>query len=382
MFLISAISLAAVAIAKRHRLNWRTIIKWGAVAVALWLIASSFWLLPTLIGSGSIVKITSGFDRRQIELFKTLSDPQYDPVFNASAMYGFWANNQGYFHLPKETLAVWPLIAITFMALALIGLWVSRRRPESWALAVLGILALILGVGVAFGPFAGIFNWCFDYIPFFKGYREPQKFIGLLILAYAYLGAIGVQWLAGTIKDQFRRQRGRRAGYSITIAILILLPIAYTYPMFWGFDNQLRVVSYPADWTAANRLLKADSNRFSVLFLPWHQYLTLNFTAGKVANPSQTFFEKPIIKGDTLEFGNSFDQNVPAINKAVEAQVLNHAALLANAGPRLAQLNIKYILLAKTEELPDYGWLNRQPDLKLLSDGPTLRVYLNRSWQP
>ena len=200
---------------------------------------------------------------------------------------------------------------------------------------------------MAFGPFAGIFNWCFDNIPFFKGYREPQKFIGLLILAYSYLGAIGVQWLAGTIKDQFRSQRGRRAGYSITITILMLLPIAYTYPMFWGFDNQLRVVSYPADW-----------------------------------NPSQLFFEKPIIKGDTLEFGSSFDQNVPAINKAIEAQVLNHAALLTDAGPRLAQLNVKYILLAKTEELPDYGWLNRQPDLELLSDGSTLQVYLNRSWQP
>jgi hypothetical protein len=370
MLLLSAVSLAAVAIAKWRQLNWRRIGGWGAMAAAMWLIASSLWLLPTMAGSSSAAKTASSFSRQQVGLFKTLADPQYGPVFNAAAMYGFWANNQGYYHLPKEALPVWPLIAVTFMVLALIGLWASRRDPEPWALATLGALALILGVGVSFGPFAGTFNWCFDHVPFFKGYREPQKFIGLLILAYSYLGAIGAQWVV------------RNARYRIALVVILVLPIIYTYPMFWGFSNQLRVANYPADWTSANQLLKADSSQFKVLFLPWHQYLTLDFAGGKIANPSQAFFEKPVIKSDTLEFGGSFDQNVPAIDKAVEKQILKRAAVSTDAGPKLARLNIKYVLLAKTEELSEYSWLSRQPGLVLLNDGPTLRVYINRDWRP
>jgi hypothetical protein len=43
-------------------------------------------------------------------------------------------------------------------------------------------VSLILGIGIASPVTAPIIGLAYEYLPLFSGYREPQKWIGLLML--------------------------------------------------------------------------------------------------------------------------------------------------------------------------------------------------------
>jgi len=74
----------------------------------------------------------------------------------------------------------------------------NLQSAEPWpviSFALIGIIGFILALGVANTYTRPFFEWLWNNFSFFRGFRDSQKFVMLLCLAYAFLGGLGVNEL-------------------------------------------------------------------------------------------------------------------------------------------------------------------------------------------
>jgi hypothetical protein len=241
-----------------------------------------------------------------------------------------------------------------------------------------------MALGVATDYTRPFFEWLWNKISFFRVFRDSQKFVALLCLSYAYLGALGVNELTNVLKQQMPRLL--RTGAIILIILSLATPFIYSFTMF-GFYGQLGVTDYPEEWYEVNHYLNQDTNDFNVLFLPWHMYMDFNWlpnTDKRLINPSQQFFDKPIMAGDNIEILSIYSQSTNPISEYLEF-ILPRGNQINNFGEILAPLNIKYIILVNEADYESYDFLYRQEDLKIefqksgitlfKNEHPTSRTY-------
>jgi hypothetical protein len=142
-----------------------------------------------------------------------------------ASLYGFWQND-----FPRaidEHPALYVLAAIA-ASLALAGiLLLSRTRKRlAWFLTIAGALAILLAAGTSFPPTAPAFRFLYQHVGWFRLYREPEKFLVVLVLVYALAGAAALEWIRW-------RARGR-----LTAALAVLAAVAVAlgsgYGLFWG----------------------------------------------------------------------------------------------------------------------------------------------------
>ncbi len=379
-----AIMAFAVTILKlrKHGKSLRKFLKYGLMSVVIFMVASSYWLIPFATGQSSNGRLLSNFDQRHAEFFKTVGDAHVGLPGNVLGLYGFWGDDKGIYALPKAQIPWWPILLIMLLVLAGVGARSSWRKDRHMTvvIAASGVLALVMALGIAFGPVAPLNRWLTNYIPLFSGYREPQKFVALLALAEAYFCGIGLSRLIELIRT--RKPKLENWKLQLVCAFCLLLPFIYTPTMLWGFNRQLKAVDYPRDWYALNERLNQDRDNFKVLFLPWHQYMKFDFAGRVIANPANIFFDRPVIQGDNAEFGEVFREVSNPVNEDIENRVLRPGDNAKEAGVGLAQHKIKYIILAKEVDWQDYDFLNHQSDLQLLEQTPNLIVYENKSFEP
>lgn len=354
------------------------ILKLTAFIGLAFLLLSCYWLVPFFTQSTPTSELISSFDPRHILGFQTVADKNFGVLFNTAALYGFWGENEGRYEIGKQVIPFWYIISIIIFLLVIWGVISNfikkNRRTEILIFVATSILAFILAVGVAYSPMSKFILWLYQKIPLLKGFREPQKFVALLVLSYAYLGALGVDDLLNRAR---RVKRFPRLLNMFLPSIFLIIPLIYSPIMLWGFGGQLKAADYPKDWYQMNETLKADKEDFRVLFLPWHQYIGLLFAGRVIANPAQNFFEKPIIQGDNMEFGQIYSQSNNPDSKYIEDNIIKKGASIENAGEILLPLNIKYIILAKEADWKSYEYLDKQKDLKIFSETDNLKVYQN-----
>jgi hypothetical protein len=239
-------------------------------------------------------------------------------------------------------------------------------------------------LGVAMDYTRPFFEWLWEKITFFKLFRDSQKFVALLCLSYAYLGGLGINELVNMLKQQIKRPL--KIGLIILIIVSLATPFAYSFTMF-GFYGQLGVTDYPEEWYEVNDYLNQDNSDVNILFLPWHMYLDFNWlpnTDKRLLNPSQQFFDKPVISGDNIEILSIYSQSTDPISKYVEF-ILPKGNEINNLGELLAPLNVRYIILVNEADYESYDYLYRQEDLKVefqkygitlfKNEHPTSRTY-------
>ncbi len=351
---------------------------WGLVKTALFLGAlflaiNFYWILPLATSSSTPVgQIT----RQDLTAFATTQDLRFNVLFTAASMYGFWRG--GYLYA-KDLLPGWYLLFIFILFLAVHGFSTSQSHRKYGvyvnALAFTAVLSLILASGVS-GIFSGVFEFLFNHIFFFKGFREPQKFVALLALAYSYLGSLGVTAIEKTLSTS-HRGAGRKI-VLLFVVFALATPFIYSFTFFNGFWGQLKPVEYPRDWYSVNEYLKGDSQDFNVLFLPWHLYMDFKWLPNqdkRIATPAYVFFDKPVIQGDNMEVGGIYTSSTNPASRYLESQFL-----AKKNGSFLTPLNIKYVILAKEVDYQNYLFLFNQTDLQLVLD--TENLYLFRNLQP
>ncbi len=339
------------------------------------LLLNSYWLVPGFTGNNTpLSEITS----TDLYTFATRHDVNFNTLFTTASMYGFWRG--GYLYA-KDLLPYWYFFFIFILFLAVHGFVSNYRHPEHGvyvrAMGIIAVLSVLLAAGIS-GPVGGAFEFLFNNVFFFKGFREPQKFVALLVMAYAYLGGLGVAELEKNVKTK-SSDAPKNLGTWLLVTLAIFTPFIYSFTIFDGFHGQLKTTDYPKDWYAVNDFLNEDKQDFNILFMPWHLYMDFKWLPTpqkRIANPAGIFFDKPVIQGENMEAGTIYSSSSNPVTKYIEF-LLGKKDKIENFGGLVAPLNVKYIILTKEVDYEQYDFLYTQKDLEKVKETENLIVFRN-----
>lgn len=353
----------------------------SSILVGLFLlILNSYWLVPAYIGNSTPLGEISGPD---LHTFTTKSDLNFNTIFTTASMYGFWRGGYTY---TKDLLPYWHLFFVFILFLAVHG-FVSKYRDIEHGtyvkgFGVIAVLSALLAAGIS-GPLAGTFEYLFNNIIIFKGFREPHKFVALLVLVYAYLGGLGVGEFERYVKTKITTHSGsayKKIAAWLIIALALSTPFIYSFTMFNGFWGQLEPTDYPNDWYEVNNYVNRDQQDFNILFLPWHAYMDFKWLPThqkRIATPASIFFDKPVIQGDNMEAGSIYSSSTNPVSRYIEF-LFTKKYEIDNFGELIAPLNVKYIILTKEVDYKSYDFLYNQSDLELIKDTENLLLFRNK----
>ncbi|HSX43244.1 MAG TPA: hypothetical protein VLF59_04110 [Candidatus Saccharimonadales bacterium] len=338
-----------------------------ALGVGVFIVLSSYWLLPLAVGHGTTASAISGFGAGDQQAFMTLGHGALGRLANIERLEGFWVEAQGLYRLPQALGPLWwPALGLV-LGLAVTGaiqLWRTGKQHETIWLGLSVLLAAVLAAAL-------VTPWLSTHVPLFAGYREPHKFAGLVALAYAVFAGNGVV----AVLDQCQRQ-GAQAMLAV-MAIFAALPFVFTPSMLLGGGRQLSTHQYPSGWFTVNARLNADPHQFKVLFLPWHLYMHFDFAGTIIANPAQNFFDKPTLVSNNPEFGRSSPNQPDSVKAYIAGHLLPDAQHHTDLAARLSHLHIKYIVLAEESDSSAYQYLDHQKGLRLTYSDSAIRLYKN-----
>ena len=373
--LIITLCLVSLNAFKLYKLRpWRrAIIKWGTWAVVGAIIVNSYWLVPTAFGKGTTAEIISSFKTSDLHAFAT--DPGHLGVFgNVLALQGFWGEGKNLFLTAADTYSWWLVPIVLLWSIVLSGMLISFRSRRSVTTAMLIIIGIgvVLAVG-SLAPVVGPLNqWLVTHVPFFAGYREPQKFVGLIVFGYAYFGAVAIAWITNWAAEHNLAEHL----HSVT-AVMVLIPMLCSSLMMWGFHGQLRSTDYPVEWYAARDILADACTKDSkILNFPWHIYMRNDFAGRVVASPAQKFFGPHIIASNDPEMDGATAYRTSQDQADIGTKLLPQAE---RGDPqfveKLKQRHIQYILLVKENDYKRYDFLADQKGLKVMHDIPNVTMY-------
>ncbi|MDH4178366.1 MAG: hypothetical protein OEV72_12375, partial [Thermoleophilia bacterium] len=356
--LCCAALLAASARARRRRAILRTALA-AAAAVVL---PSLYWLLPT----PGLTDLWRHIGTAQLSLYASVADPGRGLVGTVAGLGGYWNNAQ-----PAHAFQpMWPLLAAGLVALAAWGLACLRRDRFAWAIAATGVAGLVLALGSQ-GPLGGAFRALLEHVPQARSFREPQKGVGLLVFAYAWLGAAAVDDLHAWV-----RRYGRVVAVGLA-AVLLVLPLGLGYRQLGGLWGSMTTSRFPDSWARARTLLERDAAQSNTLVLPWHGYFALSFAGGRVvANPAPSYFGTPVLASRSVGGDDGTSDNSDPLDAAVST-LLRNGASTRTLGACLAPLGVSHVLLAREADHASYGFLARQRDLVVERRWADLVLYRN-----
>jgi hypothetical protein len=355
---------------RREQLKLRQIGKTMAMSIAVFLLLNLYWIIPALTSQSTLI---SQIGQADMLFFAPHATSALGTMFDVASLWGFW--RIGYF-VTGNFIPFWWAFFVIILFLTIFG-GLFQKYKEQWftlSFAIIGIIAFLLAVGAASSLTSPMFNWLWQNVPFFNGFRDSQKFTALLCLVYAVLGGLGVNEL-------IRNWGGWQKRKTITIIFSIftsVIVLTYGFPIF-GFHGQLKTTDYPKGWYSVNEYLNEDKADFNVLFLPWHEYMDFSWlpTQDKdLSNPAQQFFDKHIIAGDNMESGGIYSQSTNPISKYVEF-LLSKGTEVSNLGELLAPLNVKYIILVNEADYQLYAYVYKQKDLKIVKEEPGITLFEN-----
>lgn len=352
------------------------------------LLFNSNWIAGSILGQGEDIQALSSFSRDDLIAFQSVPDQNFGLIFNLLSGYGFWPEVYDYFISPKSVNIFWPLISVVIILISFYGVYQYIKQEERKAipfiitLIIMFLLALDFAGGVALKSSANVFYYLYNLFPFIRGFREPQKLIGIVILCYAFFGSMGIYYLGEKIA---------RKAKPVIIGIFIILPFVYTPTLFASFWGQLRPVLYPSSWEKVNQILKEDKGDFLTLFFPWHQYMRFRFANNMVvANPAPYYFSKPILSSQNYEteYLDRRDTRMDALHVngllSIEKEKINLLGDKVNEkivwGEALAPINVKYLILAKEDDWESYRFLDLSKDLENIFEDDNLIFYKNNRW--
>ncbi len=354
----------------------KKLFKYSLAGLGIFIFLNINWLLPTLLNhsTGTVGSAVSAITKQDYLAFKTSGDTPAEAYRNVLMMSGFWGKDQSrYLDLTrfKENWGKSFLILIPFIIYGIyLSLKEKRTRFFSIGLLVIGSLSVFLAVGIS-APVSGqVSLFLYNFLPFYKGMREPQKWVAVLVLVYfIYLG-LGVWHLSSKKFIQTHR-----FALGVFLAGVIIMQ---AWLLFWGLNGQVVSTNYPADWYQVDQKIVKDSNcQTKVLFFPWHLYMSFNWIGRIVANPASVFFSCPVISGGNMEWGGIYDQPSSGVESGISDWVLdkNSDKLLET----IKNENIGYLVLAKEIDYPTYQTrleaMVKQGSLMIFLETPRLFVF-------
>lgn len=348
--------------------------KYTAIAASIFFLINTYWILPALISKSILSQI--GTEDLIVFSAKNWSGAP-SLLFGLASLHGFW--REGYRYI-SDIVPGWYLIYIFILFLTIYGLVNKYNEKEIGhhvkTFMVLAIISLVLATGISTPYFSDLYTFLFDKVVIFKGFRDSQKFVVLLALAYSYLGGLGVDEIFQQLKPKYTIMK--RAAFSLVFGVLaVTTPLVYSTNMLLGFNHQLTITQYPSEWNEVNIFLNRQGGDFKVLFFPWHSYMDFNWSRGRLLNPAASFFDRSVIQGENIEVGDIETQSINPEQHYIQFLLENNKEI-HNWGELIAPLNVRYIILAKESNLTNYDFLYRQLDLTVVLDNSRIVLFQNQ----
>ncbi len=284
------------------------------IGIGVFGVVSLYWIVPYAIHGDQYL---NRFDLSHANAFVTSGSEQFGSLINVVLMHGFWGEARGWgsqFILPRES----SLFFVCFIALAVTMITGMRKmsrgdvqsRHCAHFLSVCGVMGFIFAVGVSPTMFQGFNQWLFDTVPLWSGFRDSQKWSGLLIIVYVYCAVYGLQKSARFLSEHVPYKKSYSHAIAATIGGFVV--ILMTPMSLWGLGSQVSVRDYPAGWYEVREYLSAysaPSTTSSIavegcraLFLPWHQYYPQRHAGNQlIANAAKRVFPCEILMGENTE---------------------------------------------------------------------------------
>jgi hypothetical protein len=373
LFVLYAFFLTARVIRKDKPKNIKDIMQYTSLFLVFYLSINTYWIIPVLTAPSNVV---NQFSSEEADIFSAKSEFE-SMSYTIASLYGFWryyAYEQTY-----NLINGWQYWAVGFIILSIIGFvyrnWTSSKfyTKYVWSIAAFMIVSTIFAMGTS-GLLEPFYLFLFDNFILVQIFRDTHKFVVPIILGYCILGGLGLSIILRHIKIRIKR----KLFYSLILACIIALPLVYQFNMLFAFNGKLSTHEYPMTWYQVNDYLNADSEDFAVLFFPWHTYMHFKW-AGHIANPAKIFFDKPVLQASTIEIGPIYSHSTNPAQKYVQFLLSNNNRI-NNLGELVSSLNIKYILLTKESDYPNYRFLYNQTDLQLVFDNSEFTIFANKEY--
>lgn len=352
--------------------------RFGAFCLAAGAV-NAYWLVPATVAAfGGQTHLTTIGDA-DLSVFSARGTVAGNVPLSVAMLYGFW---RGGVTTTGDLLPLW-LVALLFAAVLFLAVSGAVRHwgdstVRGVALACAGAFVLALGVSTPLSE--PLFGTLTDAVPVLRGMRDSQKFVGLVVFAYAFLGARGVDHLVSSRlfdgQPPISRLDGRTLVRLALVALVLLTPLAYTAPMVAGFAGQLDSTTYPDSWHAANDHLESDSEG-RALFLPWHGYLSVSWTDRRIATPAPLFFDGPVVASRSLEVGGIDTRATDPTHGRVDDALSDPTD--PALGRQLASVGVEHVILAHEADYRQYD-LDDHPDFAVAFAGDAVTVYENEAY--
>lgn len=315
-----------------------------------------------------------------LKAFATSGKTSFQAFYNTLSMSGFWGKDQlRYTDLTKNSF-IWNFSFVVVFVLFIYGFITSFKyfkqkniKKASYIFGIIFLIALILGIGIKAPVAKEISEFLFNYLPFYKGLREPQKWVSVLNIVYIIFISIGIEKL---LEQRSLKNKYNKIAFLLFISFIIILRAPL---MLFAFNNQLETKNYPKDWYEIDNKISEESNcEYNTLFLPWHMYMNFKFVnekeinRGIIANPARVFFKCNTIVGTNMEWSGIYDNSGDDMGNDILDNFLKKNGI--GAKDVLNKYNIKYIILAKEVDYNNYLSLQALSYLQLEKE--TANLYL------
>jgi hypothetical protein len=277
------------------------------------LLLASIWVIAIFLENSSTFLAVNGQLGASSWVLEHIS---LGDVVRLIAKWGFYESAWGHryvFYANRYLQNVDPLlIFLTYIPpiLAFSSMLTSKSRKLTIYFSGIAVLSLFLTAG--FKPyFSDLYIALVTNIPLMIAFREPMKWLFIVILSYSIL--IGI-----ALSSVYRKLR-RKAFQILVLALTILLFLWTSFPLTTGdvtrnwVRTEIKGGYFPPSYVELNGML---SDEYWAILVPKKQiYLAYNFTQGNltVGNPYPLIFSKPIISGVGTEYLSS--RNPDLINK-------------------------------------------------------------------
>jgi hypothetical protein len=349
---------------------WLALLGSGAII----LLININWLLALASGSSAVANfVATSISQQDLSAFATAGKTPLETFSNVLLMSGFWGKDQ-FRYLDLTSAPGWQNSFLLLLPIIIYGIFLSYRGRSrnaklfSSGLLVIYLLAVVLAVGIKSPLTSGLALFLYNHWPLYKGLREPQKWVAVIIPIYLYYLTLGASRLRSS---KFITTYRALSGVILAGVIIMGAP-----SLLWGFNRQVQPTPYPADWYEADQFLVNQAPQSygcndKILFLPWHLYLSFSWSGRVMANPAPSFFSCPVLSGTDMEFGGIYDNSQDPQSRSIETWLAGQGREEA----KVKNLAIRYIILAKEVDWAKYSWLNSLSYLQLIKETPTLLVY-------
>jgi len=348
-----------------------TALKISAILLVIAFALNANWIVGGVTGTSALGQfVSTGITQQDLVAFQTSGKTGADALGNVLMMSGFWGKDQ-FRYADLTTIADnWGRSFFLLLPLILWGFVVGLRSKEKkYRVMTIGsgalfAVSIILAAGIRIPIGSQITYFLFNHLPFYKGLRETQKWVSVTTMIYLMFLSVGV-------RELFTTKIVQRNAF--IMKCLVGAVIVMEAPLLlWGFGGQVKPVQYPNDWYAVNNYIVRDSGcSGSILFFPWHEYMSFSWIGAIIANPAPAFFQCPVISGTDMEWGG----NIIGASEDPEGQAVEQWLAAGGATDLLHAYNIHYVVLAKELDWQSYIGMGTNPELQPVMETATLVVY-------